>query len=312
MHIAVLAYSGISPFLLSTPLAVFGEPFLDAGHQLSVCANPGRLGGFGGLALETSWPLDRAREADVVILPGWRDPDEPVSEDLLSVLTEAAARGAVVVGLCLGAFGLAAAGLLQGRRATTHWRHTETFARRYPEIQVDAQALFVDEGMVVTSAGVAAGLDCCLHLLGRLMGTGEANRVARHLVAPPQRAGAQVQLLKQPTLGSSAAQRINAALEELRADPCRSPSLDELAARVGMSRRNLSRHLRERTGGGLKDWLRRMRIAQAQAQLAAGARGLESIASRCGFADAHALRAAFRTELGLTPLQWLARQPPAL
>ncbi|MDT3718872.1 helix-turn-helix domain-containing protein [Pseudomonas oryzihabitans] len=310
MHIAILAYPGISPFLLSTPLAVFGEPFLEAGHQLSVCANPGQLGGIGGLALTTQWPLARAHEADVVILPGWRDADEPVSADLLEVLSEAAARGALVVGLCLGAFGLAAAGLLQGRRATTHWRHTEAFARRHPDIQVEADALFVDEGAVLTSAGLAAGLDCCLHLLGRLRGTGEANRVARHLVAAPQRAGTQAQLLKQPILGSSGARRLSEALEALRADPRYSPSLDELAARVGMSRRNLSRHLRERTGGGLKDWLRRMRVAQAQAQLAAGARGLESIASRCGFADAHALRAAFRTELGLTPMQWLAQQPP--
>ena len=141
-----------------------------------------------------------------------------------------------------------------------------------------------------TSAGIAAGLDCCLHLLARWSGTGETNRIARHLVSAP------------------ADHRVSELLESIRTDPCTPPPLDEIARRAGMSRRSVVRHIRDRTGGSLGDWLKRARLARAQDLLAGGARGLEDIALKSGFPDAHALRAAFRTELGLTPTHWLARQ----
>ncbi|MBI5132062.1 MAG: helix-turn-helix domain-containing protein [Rhodopseudomonas palustris] len=308
MRLAILAYDQISPFMLSTPLAVFGEPFLASGHRVDVCAAQPRLSATAGLTIEAPLRLEDARDADIVILPGWRNADEPVPAAITSELRAAESRGALVVGLCLGAFGLAQARLLDGRRATTHWACVETFAARFPEVEVDRGALFVDEGRVLTSAGIASGLDCCLHLLGRISGTAEANRVARHLVVAPQRAGEQPQLIERPAIGSSADRRITELLETLRADPTSTPSLDELAARASMSRRSLTRHIRARTGGALGDWLRRVRLARAQELLANGARGLEDVAVRCGFPDAPALRMAFRTELGMTPRQWLARQ----
>lgn len=308
MRLAVLAYDGISPFLLSTPLAVFGEHFRAGGHRMDVCANGARFSAIGGLAVEVSSTLDMAREADIVILPGWRSAEEPVADEIVSQLRAADARGAVIVGLCLGAFGLAAAGLLDGRRATTHWTATETFARRYPAVIVDGGALFVDEGRILTSAGVASGLDCCLHLVARLAGIAEANRIARQLVVAPQRVGHQPQLIESPAISGSAHRRITEILEALRADPSRTPSLDELAQHAGMSRRSLTRHIRARTGDNFGGWLRRTRVARAQEILAAGVSGLEDIAARCGFPDAHALRMAFRSELGVTPTQWLARQ----
>lgn len=307
MRVAVLAFEGISPFMLSTPLAVFGEPFLAGGHQVEVCAATPRIRA-GTLTIEARSPLRAAGEADVVILPGWRDAAEPVTSDIVGTLRDAHERGAVVVGLCLGAFGVAQGGLLDGRRATTHWAKAHAFAACFPRIEVDPGALFVDEGSVLTSAGIAAGLDCCLHLLARLSGAGEANRVARHLVVAPQRAGAQPQLIARPSPGSAADRRVSALLEALWTDPRDPAPLDDLAARVGLSRRSLTRHIRARTGGSLGDWLRRARLARAQDLLADGARGLDDIAPRSGFPDAHALRAAFRAELGLTPMQWQARQ----
>ena len=307
MRVAVLAFDGISPFMLSTPLAVFGEPFLAGGHRVQVCAATPRFGA-GILTVEAPSPLAAAREADVVILPGWRDAREPVTADLVGTLRDAHQRGAVVVGLCLGAFGLAQAGLLDGRRATTHWAQAAAFAARFPQVEVDPGALFVDEGAVLTSAGIAAGLDCCLHLLARLRGAGEANRVARHLVVAPQRAGAQPQLIDRPSPRSSADRRVSALLEILWADPREPAPLDDLAAHAGLSRRSFTRHIRARTGGSLGEWLRRARLARAQDLLAGGGRGLDDIAARSGFPDAHALRAAFRAELGLTPTQWQARQ----
>ncbi|WGD32259.1 helix-turn-helix domain-containing protein [Ancylobacter sp. WKF20] len=308
MRLAVLAYEGISPFMLSTPLAVFGEPFIAGGHRIDVCATVSRFAASGGLTIEAAHPLDAARDADIVILPSWRDADEPVSNDIVAELQAAQRRGAIVVGLCLGAFGLAEAGLLDGRRATTHWARTATFAERYPKVTVDAGALFVDAGPVLTSAGIASGLDCCLHLLARISGINEANRVARHLVVAPQRMGEQLQLIDRPAIGTSADLRVTEILETVRADPTVVPELDDLAQRAGMSRRSLTRHIRARTGGSLGEWLKRARLVRAQELLAGGARGLDDIAVRSGFPDAHALRSAFRSELGVTPTQWLARQ----
>ncbi|KQP93789.1 hypothetical protein ASF60_14115 [Methylobacterium sp. Leaf113] len=308
MRLAVLAYDRVSPFMLSTPLAVFGEPFLASGHQIAVCAAEPRLSTSGGLMIEAKFGIDAARDADIVILPGWRDADEPVSVEIVAALREAGERGAIVVGLCLGAFGLAAAGLLDGRRATTHWAKAAIFAARYPSITVDAGAIFVDEGRILTSAGIASGLDCCLHLLSRMSGITEANRVARHLVVAPQRTGTQPQWIEHPAAGSPAGQYTTEMLRDLLADPAGTPSLDTLARQAGLSRRSLTRHIRAQTGGSLGAWLKQARLARAQGILASGGRGLEDVAARSGFPDAQALRAAFRSELRMTPMQWLASQ----
>ena len=308
MRIAVVAYDGISPFMLSTPLAVFGEPYVASGHEVRVCGGNGRVSATGGLAIDTPHGLDGAEAADVVILPGWRDAGETVTPDIVGVLRAAGARGAIVAGLCLGAFGLAEAGLLRGRRATTHWAMAGVFAARYPEIRVDPGAIFVDEGPVLTSAGIASGLDCCLHLLARLSGAAEANRVARLLVLAPQRGGGQPQLIDRPVPETSAKRRVAEILDRLVADPAEIPSLDDLAGRTGMSRRSLTRHIRARTGDNLGGWVRRARIARAQEALLTGAAGLDQVAAQSGFPDAKSLRTAFRTELGLTPRQWQARQ----
>lgn len=310
MRIAILAYEGISPFMLATPLAVFGEPFLATGHQVQVCAARSEVATTGGgLHLRTEHALAAARGADVVVLPGWSDVDRQIPDPLIEALQHAAEDGALVVGLCLGAFGLAQAGLLDGRRATTHWTMAEVFASRYPKVTVDAGALFVDEGQIVTSAGVAAGLDCCLHLLARLCGSAEANRIARHLVVAPQRAGAEPQFLENPAPVSTAERRVAELLERLRRDPLAPPPLPELAQQAGLSARSLTRHIRARTGSNLGGWLRRARLARAQqALLAGGGATLDQVAAASGFPDADALRAAFRTELGMTPRQWMGRQ----
>lgn len=308
MRIAIIAYDGISPFMLSTPLAVFGEPFLAGGNDVVVCADRKRISATGGITVEVGHSIDSAHKADVVILPGWRNASETVSPDIVEQLRLAHARGAIVVGLCLGAFGLAEAGLLDGQQATTHWARVAEFGDRYPAIRIDPSAIFVDAGRILTSAGIAAGLDCCLHLLARLSGPAEANRVARHLVVAPQRSGEQPQLIERPAPASSSEHRVADILEQIWANPEPGSSLDVIAAQAGMSRRSLTRHIRARTGGNLGGWLRRARIARAQDALLRDAKGLERIAAQSGFPDAQALRHAFRIELGMTPTQWLARQ----
>lgn len=308
MRIAIIAYDGMSPFLLSTPLAVFGEPFVASGNDVAVCSEKKWISATGGLKIETGHSIDCAHLADVVILPGWRDANETVSSAIVEQFRLAHARGAIVVGLCLGAFGLAEAGLLDGQRATTHWARVTEFKARYPMVNIDPSAIYVDGGQVLTSAGIAAGLDCCLHLLARFSGLAEANRIARHLVVAPQRGGEQPQLIERPAPTSQAEQRVAEILERIWADPTQNPSLDILAAQAGMSRRSLTRHIRARTGGSLGGWLRRARIERAQDALLGGTKGIENIAALSGFPDAQSLRNAFRNELGITPTQWLARQ----
>lgn len=307
MQLSVIAYEGISPFMLSTPITVFAEPFLAAGHTVATYAQDARVTASGGIELAGLNPLEQAAGADVVILPGWCAASEPVPKPILDVLRAAADRSAIVVGLCLGAFGLAEAGLLNGLRATTHWARVAEFSARFPRVQLDPGALFVDEEQVLTSAGMAAGLDCCLHLLARFSGQAEANRIARHLVLAPQRSGDRPQLIARPVPASSSEQRVAALLEALADDPTKVPRLDDLARKAGMSPRSLTRHIRAQTGDHLSGWLRRARLARAQDLLMTGGR-LEQIATGAGFADAQALRAAFRLELGLTPRQWLMRQ----
>lgn len=308
MRISIIAYDGISPFMLSTPLAVFDEACPADKHNVIVCAQDGRTSAKHGLGMTTGHDLRDSQTADLVILPGWRDADEPVSTAIVDVLHAAHARGAIVAGLCLGAYGLAEAGLLNRRRATTHWARVCDFGARYPNVQTDPTAIFVDEGQVLTSAGNAAGLDCCLHLLARLSGLAAANNAARYLVVAPHRSGGQPQLTKRPVPASDAETRVAEILDAIWADPAGHPSLDEFAARSGVSRRSLTRLIRARTGGNLGDVLRRARISRAQDAFLGGIQGIERIAALSGFPDPQSLRTAFRQELGMTPTQWRARQ----
>lgn len=307
MKIAILAYEHVSPFMLSTPIAVFeSSPWVET-HQVMVCADRPQIPSTGGLSLNIPGSLSDAEQADLLILPGWRDANEPVTQAIVDVLQAAAERGAVVVGLCLGAFGLAQAGLLDGRRATTHWASAERLSALFPAVNVDPGAIFVDEGSIVTSFGVAAGLDCCLYLLGRFSGQAEANRVARQLVVAPQRAGGHSQLPEQPAPSSSAEHRVADLLERLWQDPRNTPLLEDLAKDAGVSQRSLTRHIRARTGDNLGGWLRRARIARAQALLTAG-HPIELTALQCGFSDSQAMRTAFHREYGMSPRQWAAKE----
>lgn len=194
-----------------------------------------------------------------------------------------------------------------GRRATTHWIAREIFTQKFRHVHAETNALFVDEGRVLTSAGMAARLDCCLHLLARLKGPSYANQIARALVVAPQRGSQRPQLIKRPVIYGSTDARLDQILEGLAHDPTQSPSLDSHAAQMHMSHRSLTRHIHARTGTSLGRWMRAPRVARAQDMLSSGPQALAIIANACGFADPSPLRNAFRAELGLTPTQWMAR-----
>ncbi|HCK4782401.1 TPA: DJ-1/PfpI family protein, partial [Pseudomonas aeruginosa] len=236
--VAVVAFDRISPFHLSVPCLVFGQECYDPCAQafdLSVCAaEPGRLRTTVGFTIEAEAGLEALAEAQTVIVPSWRDPHERPPQALLDALIAARARGAQLVGLCLGAFVLAEAGLLDGRRATTHWMWAEDFAGRFPAVRVEPDVLYIEDDGLLTSAGTVAGIDCCLHLVRQRLGAQTTNHLARRLVVAPHRQGGQAQFIEQPLPDSAQDGRLGELLVWLRQNLDQAHSLDSLAQRVLM------------------------------------------------------------------------------
>lgn len=303
--VAAVAFDGISPFHLSVPCIVFGEDYGVGGvprFDLRVCAaEPCTLRTTAGFTIEAQHGLEAIEAADIVIVPSWRDPFQPPGDALVGALRAAHARGAQMVGLCLGAFVLAAAGILDGRPATTHWAWAQTFARRFPAIRVDAAVLYVDDGDVLTSAGTAASLDCCLHLLRRRCGARAANYVARRLVVPPHRQGNQAQFVEQPVSVNARDERLSALLEWVQRNLREPHSLDSLAQRVLMSRRTFTRRFKQATGTTVGAWLLGARLSHAQQLLETTGESVDSIAAAAGFGSAVSLRQHFADAFKTSP-----------
>lgn len=305
--VAVLAFDGISPFHLSVPCIVFGPDMQGEGvppFRLRVCsAERGRLRTTAGFHLEATHGLMALARADTVIVPSWRDVEERPPEAVLRALRRAHERGARIVGLCLGAFVLAEAGLLDGRSATTHWHLTRQLAERYPQVVVQPDVLYVDDGPVLTSAGTAAAIDCCLHLLRTQFGAEVANRVARRMVVAPHRQGGQAQYIQQPlpAAASTGGDRLATVLAWAQRHLNEALSLDALAERAVMSRRTFTRQFRQRTGTTVGQWLLNQRLALAQRLLETSDRTVEAVAADAGFGSAASLRLHFASVLHTSP-----------
>ena len=309
-QIAVVAFDRISAFHLSVPCVVFGDRHPGGpAFQLQVCAaEAGPLTTTAGFTVAVAHGLEALTTADTVIVPSWRDPAERPPAALLDALNAAHARGAQVVGLCLGAYVLAEAGLLDGRRATTHWAYAADFARRYPAVQLDADVLYVEDGPLLTSAGTVAGIDCCLHLVRRQYGAEVANRIARRLVTPPHRQGGQAQYIDQPLPAGGPRHAGQARLAELldwvRAHLAEPHSLDTLAARALLSRRTFTRQFKALTGSTVGAWLLSERLAFSQRLLESSDQPVEHIAPLAGFGSPAALRQHFQRAFGVSPSRW--------
>jgi transcriptional regulator GlxA family with amidase domain len=303
--VAVVAFDGVSPFHLSVPCMVFGSDMAGAGvprFELLVCAaERGRLTTTAGFSIEAPCGLSAIARAGTVIVPSWRDPQERPPEALLRALRAAHAHGARVVGLCLGAFVLAEAGLLDGRPATTHWALVPTFAQRYPQVELRPDVLYVDDGDILTSAGTAAGIDCCLHLLRRDHGAEVAARVARRMVVAPHRQGGQAQYIEQPVVQTRADDRLSGVLQWALKHLAQPHSLDALAERAVMSRRTFTRHFRQATGTTVGQWLQNQRLALAQRLLETSDQTIDAVAVATGFGSAVSLRQHFAAAFATSP-----------
>ncbi|MDH6126564.1 transcriptional regulator GlxA family with amidase domain [Kitasatospora sp. GP82] len=316
--VAVLIFGGAPIFESSIPLSVFGVDRQDAGvprYRLLVCAGEeGPLATTGGLTLTAPYGLEALSRAGTIVVPAWRSISQPPPVEAIAALRKAHHEGARIIGLCTGAFVLAAAGLLDGRPATTHWMYAPTLAKRYPRVHVDPRELFVDDGDVLTSAGTAAGIDLCLHVVRTDHGAEAANALARRLVVPSRRSGGgQAQYIDQSLpeeIGNDPlAEVVTWALENLN----QQFDVEVLAARAYMSRRTFDRRFRTLTGSAPLQWLITQRVLQAQRLLETSELSVDDVARRCGFRSPVALRGHFRRQLGVSPAayrtSYRARRP---
>jgi transcriptional regulator GlxA family with amidase domain len=303
--IAVVAFDGISPFHLSVPCMVFGPDMAGHGvprYRLLVCSvDRGSLSTTAGFAIQAPHSLAAAARADTIIVPSWHDDQRPAPEALLRTLRSAHKRGARIVGLCLGAFVLAEAGLLDGQPATTHWALARAFAERYPTVDLRPDVLYVDNGQVLTSAGTAASIDCCLHMVRRDHGADVAAHVARRMVVAPHREGGQAQYIEQPVPASRADDRLGGVMAWALKHLAQPHSLDSLADRAAMSRRTFTRHFRQATGTTVGQWLQQQRLTMARRLLETTTRSIDDVAERSGFGSSVSLRQHFASALGTSP-----------
>jgi transcriptional regulator GlxA family with amidase domain len=298
-EVVVLALDAVVPLDLSIPAQVFGERYATP-YRMTLCAaGSGEVMTGAGFALRAAGGLELLRGADTVVVPGFLPRVRPAPA-VLEALATAHDRGTRMVSICTGAFALAAAGILDGRSATTHWRYTDQLAARHPRVRVDRDALYIDEGTVLTSAGIAAGIDLCLHIVRRDLGTKAANEIARDLVAAPHRPGGQSQYIERsvpPERGIALAETRTWALGRLHLPL----AVADLARHAGLSERSLTRRFVAETGVPPLQWVVAARVDLARELLERGDLSIEQIAARCGLGTPANLRLHFRRRLGTTP-----------
>ena len=305
--VVALLYDGLCTFEFGIVAEVFGllRPEMGANWYrfASAAIEAGPLRAHGGFSILPSGGLDLLEQADMVIVPGWKGVDAAVPEDLIARLRVVHARGGRLASICSGAFVLAATGLLDGKKVTTHWRYAEALRQRYPAIAVDEASLYHGEDNIFTSAGSAAGIDLMIELVRRDYGPDAANSVARRIVMPAHRSGGQAQFLERP-VRTRPGSEIAPLLDLIRRDIHRPWTIALMAKHAAMSRRTFERRFTEGTGQGPGEWLAAERVEAAKDILIRTQRPMEDIAAAVGFGSAHALRHHFRAKVALSPSEY--------
>ncbi|MFG2635315.1 GlxA family transcriptional regulator [Streptomyces sp. NPDC048362] len=301
-RVTVIAPSPVSLFNLAMPELLFGKVEVDGrpGYEVLVCtAEPGPLPTTGGLDLYVPHGLDAVRDADTVVVAGTGAPFEP-DPRIVAAVREAAAEGKRVASICTGAFQLAAAGLLQGRKATTYWAHADEMRRRYPQVDLRGDVLYVQDGPFLTSSGYAAGIDLCLHVIRTDYGAAVANEVARRALVAPVRPGGQTQFTQTPLppeRGTVCADTRGWAMRNLD----KPLTLTDLARHAGVSVRTLTRRFHAESGVSPLQWLLHQRIERAKELLETTTLPMDQVATACGLGTADSLRTHLTRRTGLTP-----------
>ncbi|WP_217168246.1 GlxA family transcriptional regulator [Streptomyces sp. AC512_CC834] len=309
MHsVAILVLDDVVPFDMAAPMQVFDWTRLPDGrspYRVSLCAESAEVR-TEGLTLRIERGLETLETADTIIVPGRFEESGPPSDRVLDALRRAAGAGTRIASVCVGAFVLARAGLLDGLRATTHWIAAAELARRYPRVQVRPDVLYVDNGQILTSAGAAAGLDMCLHMIRRDLGSAVAAHAARMCVVPLEREGGQAQFIVHEHPPVPRGSDLEPLLEWIEDNLAGEVTLGAMAARSGLSERTFSRRFREQTGTTPLQWLLRARVRRAQYLLENGEGSVERIARQAGFGSPTAFRERFRRVVGTTPYAYRA------
>lgn len=305
--IAVLIFDGVPMFEISVPISVFGMDRTTSGAPKFILSTFAASGDpvttTGGVRIRAPYGLGDLHDVGIVIVPSWRGAPEDIPPQAIRAIRAAHADGAVIVGLSTGAFVLAAAGLLDGRRAATHWTFAPALAARYPQIRVDPTVLYVDHGDVITSAGTAAGLDACLHIVARFWGVKAATAISRRMAVPPQRAGAQAQFVSDATQSGS---HISEIMEHLVRNLHQHIEIDRLAAQFNLTRRTFDRQFRAATGLSPVQWILHQRVLRAQHLLEATDLTVDAVARQVGLSNAVSLRPLFRRVVGVSPQNYRA------
>ncbi|MGB2079423.1 MAG: GlxA family transcriptional regulator [Vibrio sp.] len=308
--IALLAFDNISAFHLSVPCLVFQDAFLGLKQHFNItlCSeNSDKVSLSSGFDITIKSNLDIIRDADIIIIPSWPNTLPEPSQNLIDQLTQANQRGALVVGLCLGTYAVAKAGLLDGKRATTHWQFEDQFKLQFPKVSIDCDPLFIDEESVITSAGTAASLDCCLYIVRQWCGREVASQVARNAVTAPFRSGGQQQYIKKPIIkDTNPNTSLNYVLDGVSQTLDQTHTLDSVAASCAMSRRTFSRQFRASFGCSFGTWLLEQRLAYSQELLESTQHSIALIAEVTGFSSEAGFRRHFKTKYQVTPSQWRA------
>ncbi|HSP15999.1 MAG TPA: transcriptional regulator FtrA [Thermoanaerobaculia bacterium] len=310
-HVTVLVYDRLATFEFAIAVEVFGLPRPELlpvdWYRFSVCSLEGSSArATGGVRVAAPRGLRALAKADTIVIPGWRDPDEIPPAALLDALRRASRRGARLMSICSGVFVLAATGLLDGKRATTHWRYVDKLRELYPRIRVEPDVLYIDEKNILTSAGSAAGIDLCLHVVRTDYGAEIANQVARRLVVPPHRDGGQAQYVREPVRSERSgglSPTMEWALGRLR----HRVTVGDLARHANMSMRTFARRFVDETGTTPHRWLTHQRLILAQRRLEVTRDSIDEVAEAAGFDTAETLRLHFRQTFGTSPSSYRRR-----
>lgn len=304
--VAIVAVDGFSPFHYSVPCILFGDTVSGKKRfEVTICAEkPGLLTSRDGFALNATQDYSAIGQADIVVVPYWQHVLERPPQTLLDSLVQARDKGAQIVGLCLGSFVLGYAGILDGKRAATHWEFERQFQSLFPAVALDINALYVDDDNIITSAGTAAALDCCLYIIRQRFGSEVANQIARRMIVPPHREGGQAQFIAQPVPETTRDARINNLIDYLQRNISQPLNLDALAASVAMSRRTLTRHFMKATGMSVVSWIAAERLRRSQLLLESSNLPIEAVAEQVGYLSAVTWRQQFKARFGVSPAEW--------
>lgn len=305
--VAFMLYPDFNPLVFIPPYELFtasldGKPLFDC---RTVAEYAQQAVGMGGkITISADENLTWLEQADVIVIAGWADIAERPSSTLSLALQRQNARGTMIIGLCYGSYALAYSGLLDGKKAATHWLAEQDFTHRFPQIQLDTNALYVEQENLITSAGSMAGIDCCLAVIRKFYGIKISNRLARIIVSAPHREGGQAQFIEQPIAQRTNNQTINELLDYLRENLAQPHNIDELATKLAMSRSTFTRHFRKATGMAVMEWLIETRLQRGRELLESSELSIEQIAAEIGFQTTTSFRQHFKSKHQVSPNQW--------